>query len=108
MLLKQEPELMNCPITPILVRALSLKGLRGFNTLDDLFAVRALDEKDVVAIEWEPHILDMPLIDVSYQKFLGWHKDVLTKAGYKKDWRLYSIRYAMSNRLGGTSKYSAP
>ena len=99
--LKQESEFIHCPVTLILLLAFRKGAFTDINSLEELFDVRPPRKDTVVTVPWKPGVLEERLCDISDQTLRNWNNDVLPRAGYKKNWKFYSIRYAMSNRLGG-------
>jgi hypothetical protein len=99
--LKQEAEFIHCPIILILALAFRKGAFVDVNSPEELFEVRPPREDTIVTLPWKPEVLEERLCDISDQTLRNWNKEALARAGYKQKWRLYSIRYAMSNRLGG-------
>jgi len=86
----------------ILVLAFRKGAFAHISTPEELFALRPPVKDTVFTVPWKPEVLEERICDISDNTLRNWNRDVLLRAGYTKSWRLYSVRYAVSNRLGGT------
>jgi len=94
---------MFCPILLILAIAFRRCAFRDISSPEELFNLRPESKDDVIRLDWDQDVREERFCDLSDQTLRKWNSEVLIRAGYEKCWRLYSIRYAISNRLGGRS-----
>jgi hypothetical protein len=99
----QERVFIHCPVLLILAIAFRKRAFAHISSPEELFAMQVPAKDTTLTIPWKPEVLDERICDISDCTLRKWNQEMLMDAGYKKCWRMYSIRYAMSTRLAGTS-----